>query len=185
MAVMHQKNDNDMELDSRIIDAAYSHHVHTRSSCFGITSSKTMKRLRDYECRYRLPAKKRCKTIIQDASNAAIKRFSWDGSCTKWKIKEICIERNEYNAFQNVCCPAISHSKLTCNTNVTAVLPGPVAEYTFKYQIKNTQKQDTEGFEQVSEATRIALTTTRKHESNSSESMRKVLAASFAHQSTM
>ena len=30
--------------------------------------------------------------------------------------------------------------RLTCNTNITAVMPGPIGQYAFKYALKGTQK---------------------------------------------
>jgi hypothetical protein len=70
-----------------------------------------------------------------------------DGSSEDQYIKEVCVCQPAYDAFQNVSCHAISHSKLTCNTNVAAIMHGPIGEYSFKYHLKGTQKDDTEEYE--------------------------------------
>ena len=62
---------------------------------------------------------------------------------------EMCLKRKEYDAFQNVYCPAISYSKLTCNTNILFIFPGPVGGYCFNYSLKKTQKEDTEPYQKV------------------------------------
>ena len=41
---------------------------------------------------------------------------------------------------------AISHSKLSCNSNIALVTPGPLSQYQFKYELKNTQDMDAAEF---------------------------------------
>ena len=103
---------------------------------------------------------------------------------TRRHIKEVCICRHAYDAYQNVSCPAISQSKLTCNTNITAIMPGPAGQYAFKYHLKGTQKDDTGEYERVASATRKVLSSVRAHQSDGSEAVRRLLSASFAHQKT-
>ena len=84
----------------------------------------------------------------------------------------INIARGRYDIFQNICCPSISESKLCCNTNVSVVLPGPIAQYTFKYNLKPNQQEDTEEYQKVAETTRKLLSKPRVHEKDQSEAMR-------------
>jgi hypothetical protein len=123
-------------------------------------------------------------TIIQNASEAVVSWYCWDGSKSNRFIKEVCPRRGKYDVFQNICCPAISHSKLTCNTNVTVVMPGPVGQYSFKYNLKGTQKEDTKEYGAVKEAMQKVLSKLRTYDSEKSEAAKRILAASFAHQRT-
>ena len=101
------------------------------------------------ECRYHYPQWQKRTTTVDNAGEMGVSWFSWDGSQEERFIKEVCVRRGAYDAFQNVCCPAISYSKLTCNTNLTAVLPGPFGQYAFKYTLKGTQKEDTVEYDNV------------------------------------
>jgi hypothetical protein len=119
---------------------------------------------------------------VQNISETAIRWFFWDGSFDDRYIKEVCERRRAYDAFQNVACHAISHSKLTCNTNVFAIMPGPAGQYAFKYHLKGTQKDDTEQYKRVLQATHRALSKLQTQQSNSSEAVKRLLSASYAHQ---
>ena len=193
MAV-HYQRDSDTDVDPVVVDAAYNHHIHTRA-CFACkkaksktdekngTSSKKRKRSSESdECRFRQPQRMKERTVVQNASSDPVKWYYWDGSFSERHTQEICVERHPYDAFQNVCCPAISHSKLTCNSNIAGLMPGPVGQYTFKYNMKNTQEQDTERYRRVSAATKSALGRARTSDSNRSESIKRLLSASHAHQ---
>ena len=125
------------------------------------------------ECRYRLPQRKKHQTIIQNVSDSTMNWYGWNGVSSKRHIKEVCIKRVSYNAFQNVSCPAISQSKLTCNTNVAILMPGPISQYIFKYHLKGTQKDDTEEYTRIAEATRKSLSKTQVQlQSDRSQAMR-------------
>jgi hypothetical protein len=64
-------------------------------------------------------------------------------------------------------------------------MPGPVSQYIFKYQLKGTQNDDGEEYERIAEATRKALSKTQLHvQSDRSQAIGRILAASFAHQKT-
>ena len=65
--------------------------------------------------------------------------------------------QHQYNAFQNICCPAVSYSRFACNSNISAIMPGPIGQYKFKYNIKDTQKDDVAPYTHVAEATHRAL----------------------------
>jgi len=173
-----------------IVNAAYNHHSHTRScfeKCDEIREEKRgekNKNEKPVECRYRYPQRMHQETIIQNASEAVVSWYKWDGTKTDRYIKEVCPRRGKYDVFQNICCPAISHSKLTCNTNVSVVMPGPVGQYSFKYNLKGTQKEDTRDYCAVKEAMQKVLSKLRTYDSEKSEAAKRILAASFAHQST-
>ena len=121
---------------------------------------------------------------VQDAGEEKVKWYKWDGTSEEWCIKEVCLQRHQYDAFQNTSCPAISQSKLTCNTNFSTIIEGPVGGYNFKYAIKSTQKQDIEDYGNISEVARKVLSKVHEGASNNSVAMRCVLAASFANQKT-
>ena len=173
-----------------VVNAAYNHHSHTRS-CFEKYDEVGEERhcgkdknKKPEECRYRYPQRMHRETIIQNASAAVVSWYAWDGSKTDRFIKEVCPRRGKYDVFQNICCPAISHSKLTCNTNITVVMPGPVGQYSFKYNLKGTQKEDTKEYSAVKEAMQKVLSKLRTYNCEKSEAVKRVLAASFAHQRT-
>jgi hypothetical protein len=88
--------------------------------------------------------KNECAECIRDSSREMV---FWGGSSEDRYIKEVCVRRPAYDAFQNVSSHAISHSKLTCNTNVAAIMHGPIGQYSFKFHLKGTQKDDTEEYE--------------------------------------
>jgi hypothetical protein len=79
-------------------------------------------------------------------------------------------------------CRAISKSKLACNSNFRFLFGGSDAFYTTKYSTKDTQKEDTEGFDEV-----VALTRKRMikqvFESPFSESMSRLIGATIVHNS--
>ena len=193
MAVEHQKTGD--PIDPTVIDATYNHHGHTSASCFGKAAnlqesgkspanSGRKKKSDLTECRYRLPQRKKRRTVVQDVEDQCIKWYSWDGSFEERQLKEVCVRRHQYDGFQNVSCPAISQSRLTCNTNVSPVMPGPVGQYMFKYGLKQTQEDELAEYERVAEATRKVLSKAQTHESERSEAVRRLLVASFAHQKT-
>jgi hypothetical protein len=76
--------------------------------------------------------------------------YLWTGECKERYIKEICIKGHAYDAYQNVYCPRISNSKLTCNTNISCAMPGPIAQYCVTYTTKGTQKDDVDDMNMLS-----------------------------------
>ena len=84
--------------------------------------------------------KKKNQTIIQNVTIEPLIWYDWNGKYDFRHIMEMCLKRKEYDAFQNVYCPAISYSKLTCNTNISFIIPGPIGGYCFNYSLKQTQK---------------------------------------------
>ena len=178
-----------------IVNAAYNSHFsfHTKT-CFPCDGSsngrakkkkkkQTRKRKRNEdECRMRLPDRKRRRTCVSDVKE--VPWYRWDGTPIKKKIVEVNPRRGEFDQFQNVSCPAISQSKMTCNSNIKIISPGPVVIYVTKYAWKDTQRQDTEPYSAVSDVTRRVLSDDRKHPTDRSEALRRILCASFAHNKT-
>ena len=190
MAIEYQKQTTEEpEIKQYIVNAAYNHHSHTKS-CFERHASADegnggRKRKEEVtECRYRYPQRMQRQTIVQNASSNIVSWYGRDGSQSDRYIKEVCPKRAPYDVFQNVCCQAISYSKLTCNTNISAVMPGPIGQYTFKYNLKGTQKEDTKEYSGVKEAMQRVLSKLQTYESDRLEAVKRLLAASFAHQKT-
>lgn len=181
-------------MPSFLVNAAHNFHEHT-TSCFKKTTKTKRKKAgtsgeeveeeihRGDECRYRYPKRPKCHTKVEDSTDKEIKWYNWTGTFTYRKMKEVNLKRHKYDSFVNENCKAISMSQIACNTNLAAIFPGPVGGYIFKYQTKDNQEDDTEAYQRVQENTRKALEA-RKHESDKSESLRRILAASYAHQKT-
>ena len=169
-----------------IPNAACDFHEHT-GSCFKRSDRK--RRAEDEvthedECRCRVPKPKRQRTTIDDASDFVMRWHKWNGTFEQRKPKEANVKRHECDCCQNEACRAMSLSAIACNTNVSTVFPGPLGGCVCKCSFKDNQADDTEPHERVSDTTQKILSNERKHESNHSESLRRVLAASFAHQKT-
>ena len=110
--------------------------------------------------------------------------YSWRGTFKERFAKEITIKRRKYDQYQNISCPAISLSKLTCNTNIQAILPGAVAQYCLKYTLKDTQEEDTAPYKNVLIATKKIIEKLHDTDSAKQKALRNLLAASFAHNKT-
>jgi Helitron helicase-like domain at N-terminus/PIF1-like helicase len=162
-----------------MVDAAYNHHVHA-ASCFKHKFDVHNKSALCEECRYRYPQIKRRKTILQNVTSDKQPWYLWNGTTSYRHIKEICPRRTEYNLFQNVCCPHISYS---CNTNISFLLPGPVAQYCVSYTMKNTQKEETQEYELVRAAIEKILSKTKDDDTSGSIAIRRLMRTTFAHQS--
>jgi len=170
-------------LDPTVIDAAYNYHVHT-TSCFG-KHGKKKRKCEASTCRYRLPRRKKQRTTIQKSDDTIVRWLKWDGTSTHRFIYEFNVKRGVYDQFQNVSCPAISHSKLSCNTNISPVTPGPVAQYQFKYHMKGCQEEEREPYEKLLEQKgRIVAKISEEDATDRTIALQKVLYGAFTHQST-
>ena len=98
-------------------------------------------------------------------------------------VERLLAKHDTFDLFQNVCCVPISESKMACNSNVSFLFPGPYLFYTTKYHQKKTQKEDQAEFEAVKQTTQKMLSEGSKHEHPRSEAIRRILCASFAHNS--
>jgi hypothetical protein len=183
-AIEHQIIDDNDDMPNYAVDFGYNIHNHT-ASCFKLQKNIYNNAFRNTKCtcRYRYPQKKREETIIQNATQESLAWYFWNGDYEMRHIKEICIKRDQCDAFQNVYCPAISKSKLTCNTNVVFLFPGPSGEYCFNYSMKCTQFDDSEPYENIKNSIGKILAGIKYEDNNEYEAVRRLLATSFKHQS--
>lgn len=171
------------DLPECIVDAAYNTHLHQNKSCFAKKDKLRKKSVG--ECRYRLPRLGKRRTIIQRTQKEKIRWLKWDGTVTERYVYEFALKRAKLDAFQNGSCPAISQSKLTCNTNLSAVSPGPIAQYQYSYGFKDNQKEEQEPYENLSRLKqRVLASIPDEDTTHRSHAIRRVLAGAFAHQAS-
>ena len=167
----------------QLINATYQHHMSTHmQSCFKCTKFAVGHTCGPMcECRFRLPDLPR---PYSQAKNLGEPRswYNWQGEETKYPFVQFLPKRGTYDLFQNVSWKAVSESKLSCNTNLSLVTPGPLGQYQFKYQHKATQKDDTAAYREVE--TSIKGLKGRTHEEDMAEATRLIRRAAFAHNST-
>ena len=166
------------------INATYQHHVSCHvSNCFKCQKKGSKKRGHvcgpECECRYRMPDLKRRRAELLVEKNA-VKWYLWNGDHHEQPLIQVCPRRGKYDLFQNVSCNAISHSKFSCNSNVSCVIDGPIGAYQHKYKHKENQKEETADYAEVcTEVKKFA--TDRKHADDRSEALRRICRAAFAH----
>ena len=169
-----------------IINAVYNNHVscHVRScfKCQGVKKKRKHICGEKCECRYHFPDKGRPNALVRYIKDGGVRWFSWNGSEYLQPLVEFLPKRNCYDLFQNVCCPAISHSKLTCNSNIALITDGPLSQYQFKYQLKKTQKEDTMDYEDCLQS--MKSMNGRSHDQDKPEAVRVICRAAFAHNKT-
>ena len=185
LCVQHQKPDSAGAIDF-VVNAAYnthySFHVPSCFPCNDKSKRKQTSKKRKHkceECRMRLPDLKRLRACVNKTGESSW--YKWDGSCATKKMIEINPRRGSFDQIQNVSCPVISESKMTCNSNVQIISPGPVVSYCTKYISKGNQNVETEDYGRVADETRKMLSDERKYPDNKKEALRRVLRASFAH----
>jgi len=184
LAIEYQKTTDQNATHNYVTDFGYNFHCHT-DSCFKAYKGQQRNDIiskQKNECRYRYPQKKNEKTIIQNVSITKLPWFLWNGKHEERFIKELCLQREEYDVFQNVYCPAISYSKLTCNTNIAFLMSGPIGQYCFHYSIKGTQQTDTKPYEEIKVFMEKVLSEIKHDQSNHMEAIRRLLSSSFRHQ---
>jgi hypothetical protein len=182
-AIEYQKPSSQGNLDPSIVHAAYNAHFSKHvNSCFMSNKKKRKRTKFDDECRYHLPDVKRKFATVRKSPVEDV-WTSWNGSETTRSSYSIEPQRHEYNLFQNVAIKAVSESKMTCNSNVSLITPGPLALYKTKYQTKATQEDEQEEFAEVAEMSRKILTPDRDmgDRTDRSEAIRILLRASHAH----
>lgn len=184
MAIEYQQNIRQERIPHYAVDFGYNSHYHT-PSCFKHCkrAKNRVLNISETSCRYRNQQRKKIKTCIQNISSTDLPWFGWNGTFKNRYIKEVCLQRQEYDAFQNTYCQAISYSKLTCNTNLAFLVPGPIGEYCFNYSLKGTQYDDTEPYEKVKGSIEKILSVIRYHHDDRLEACKRLLAALFVHQS--
>ena len=177
----------DQCVDESIVHAAYDKHIHTRACflCNKPNKRKATYQIKNYECRFRAPKRAKSATEITPTTKRTLNWYHWDGSYSKRHIYEINLRRSILDIFQNESCTAITKSKLACNTNLMALMPGPVTSYVFKYNMKGTQEDDQEAYTRVLEATNKSLAKEVDPErTDYSVSLSRILSASVAHEKT-
>jgi len=107
--------------------------------------------------------------------------FAWNGMKKDLPFFTLKAHRDCYDLFQNTSCRAISTSKISGNTNVVMLFPGPIMIYSSKYVVKSNQKDERRDFGQVVRATQKMLHDGRKYDGDRSEAMRMLLRATFQH----
>ena len=185
-ACVDYQNGTISTLPRHFVQVGYNHHRHAKSSCFKKFKEEERQKRSSVgtvaECRYRYPKKASRTTKIINSTRKKQSWFTWKGTRLERYIKEAIRQRSKYDVFQNISCKSVSYSKLTCNSNLTLVMEGPVGMYNTKYNIKNTQVDERKAFEDVSKALERTLQSERKYEKDFSEAMRRLLSACFAHQ---
>ena len=88
---------------------------------------------------------------IRTTDIQGIKWYKWNGTYEKRDILEIVPKRSAYDAFQNLSFNCWNKTKFACNTNINLIMPGPVSQYTFKYQNKvtGTQQEDAQRYDKI------------------------------------
>jgi hypothetical protein len=164
--------DSDICVPNEIVQAVYNVHTEYHvKQCFK----------HDDECRYSLPQipcnDTQIEPLIEDGDWA-----SWTGKMLKRTQLRITPERGAYDVYMNTYCPAVSNSKLACNSNVRWLCGGSEAFYTTKYTTKKTQAEDTESYEATLAYTKKRLLA-QKFEGQFSESLSRLLGAVIVHNS--
>jgi hypothetical protein len=107
---------------------------------------------------------------------------SWKGTEGKKNILRVAPQRGDYDVFMNTFCPAVSKSKLACNSNIRFLFGGSDAFYATKYSTKDTQKEDTESYDEVLKHARRRMLK-QMHQSPFSESISRLIGATIVHNS--
>ena len=163
---------SDKPVPEAIIQAMYNLHsqFHVKQ-CFKY----------DDECRYNLPQIPNKQTQIEvEVKDAAW--YSWKGTEGKKNILRVAPKRGNYDVFMNTFCPAVSQSKLACNSNVRFLFGGSDAFYATKYSTKDTQREDTESYDEVLNYTKKRMLK-HMHQSPFSESISRLIGATIVHNS--
>jgi hypothetical protein len=183
MIVAHQNPNLEMELDPIINYAAYNNHLSTHTkTCFRCNKKDRKARMfsSDYECRMAYPQLPNLqRTHIEETQE--FRHFSWNGTEVVLPFYVLKPRRGRYDLFQNKACKAITESKISGNSNISFLFPGPVTVYTSKYYCKGNQKDEQRDFARVVRETQKMLAQGRRHEGNRAEVMRMVLRATYQH----
>ena len=170
------------------INVGYNCHVSSHvPGCFKCNklSKAARKKHRcneECECRFRLPDCSRRKSCYRSVTEQN-DWFTFDGTKIWRPFIQLVPKRLPLNLFQNVSCPAISETKLACNTNIGVVTDGPIAMYQMKYQHKKNRKEETSNYEEVQAQIRAIESGGRKYDDDKKEASRVLIRSSFAHNS--
>lgn len=164
------------------INGAYQHHLSCHvAGCFKCMKKGGKKRAHvcgpKCECRYRLPDCKRRRSQVSE-EHEGVSWYEWSGVEVKQPLLLMQAKRRPYDLCQNICCTAISHSKLSCNSNLGLIMDGPVGQYQHKYQQKPNQDEETHDYKRIEEDVRKL--NGRVHEADRPEALRIICRAAFA-----
>jgi len=136
------------ECPNLIVNASCNAHqsMHRANTCFMCKKLPGPKRRahkhdETCECRMRLPDLARffseiCTLLETDDW------YEFRGQPKEQRIIEICLKRRRFDCFQNTSCKAITESKMSCNSNLSMCMDGPIVTYVVKCILKGTQKDD-------------------------------------------
>ena len=122
--------------------------------------------------------------IIRTTDIQGIQWYKWNGTYEKRDILEIVPKRSAYDVFQNLSLNCWNKTKFACNTNINLIMPGPVSQYTFKYQNKGTQQEDAQRYDKIYSVLERVLASPDESQTECSEAYRQVMAGAFAHENT-
>lgn len=156
-------------LDLAVNGINNNHSTKHTSSCFKKDHT---------ECRYKFPTlpRKRTAVVVKGEED----EYLFTGRPRKRRIVELHPKRGEFEVTMNSYSPIISGSTIACNSNVQYIADGVQAFYITKYASKDTQKEDSNPYENVLKFVQKRLLTT-KFDSPRSECMSRILGASLAH----
>ena len=156
MIVAHSNPINDcVDLDSIVSHAAYNSHLSCHcNTCFKANKKKNSKdkrtriRASDYECRGKFPCLPQARTSLVEETEER-PQYMYDGTLKMLPFFTFKCKREKYDVFQNVCCKAITTSKISGNSNQKVLFPGPYMIYNTKYPFKKTQAEDNSEYNAV------------------------------------
>lgn len=164
------------------INGAYQHHLSCHvPGCFKCQKAGSKKKAHvcghKCECRYRLPD---CSRPVAKVSteHEGVNWFKWTGVQVQQPLLNMLAKRGPYDLCQNICCTAISQSKLSCNSNLGLILDGPIGQYQHKYQQKKNQAEETHPYKRIEDDVRKL--SGRVHEADRPEALRIIIRAAFA-----
>ena len=136
----------------------------------------------DDECRYSCPKLPLSLTTI--SSVAEIDSWClWTRYKMTYKQFKIEFKWNEFDIFMNQYCPVISKSKLATNSNCRLLTDARSGYYVSNYSSKPTQEEDEAEYDKVLRYTQKRMYE-KRFEIEFSESLSRLLGASFVHSSS-
>ena len=162
-------NRNDIELISNTIHNLHS-SMHVKQ-CFK----------QDDECRYYFPRPSATRTTLE-LVNEITNWFTWNGTKQTYKQYEIESQRNDFDVMVNPHCRAISASNIATNSNCRYLSDARAVCYTTNYSTKANQDEEESEYKKVLQFTQKRMYEQR-YTTEFSESLSRLLGASFAHSS--
>ena len=164
------------------INGAYQHHLSCHvAGCFKCMKKGAKKSAHvcgpKCECRYRLPDCQRSRSRVT-REHEGVNWYEWTGVEVKQPLLLMQARRGAYDLCQNICCTAISQSKLSCNSNIALIMDGPVGQYQHKYQQKANQDEESHDYKRIEDDVRKL--NGRVHEEDRPEALRIICRAAFA-----